>query len=63
VGGAFSVGSGTVANGSTTIDAAIPDDPSLVGQTICFVAVVIDARGRILAIARTGGPIIEDAIC
>ena len=60
----FEAGTGVIANGALTIDASVPNDPSLIGEKICWVAVIVDnVTGRIIAIARTGGPIIEDAIC
>lgn len=60
----FSAASIVNAHGGTTLSAAIPDDPSLIGEKVTWVAVVVDqATGRIVAVVRTGGPIIEDAIC
>jgi hypothetical protein len=60
----FSAGTLSLASGTATIDAAIPNDPTLVGLKIIWVAVVLDnATGRVLYMAHTGGPIIEDAIC
>lgn len=50
--------------GTITLDALIPDSPSLIGSTVSWVAVIVDeATGKIVAFARCGGPIIEDAIC
>lgn len=63
-GSVFEAGSTTMAKGVATINAAVPDDSALVGSTITWVAIVVDdVTGRILVMARTGGPIIEDAIC
>jgi hypothetical protein len=59
----FEAGTAVFASGAATIAAAIPDDESLVGERIRWVGVVIDASGRVIAIAKAGGPIIEDAIC
>jgi hypothetical protein len=59
----FDAGAATFANGSATIDASIPDDSSLVGEKICWIAIVLDPQGHVIAIAKAGGPIIEDAIC
>ena len=62
-GSVFAAGTSVFANGVATIDAAIPHDDSLIGERVTWVAVVIDASGHVIAIAKTGGPIIEDAIC
>ena len=62
-GSVFEAGTATFASGTATIDAVIPEDPSLVGSKILWIAVAIDANGHIVAIAKAGGPIIEDAIC
>src|SRR5262249_1151562 len=63
-GSVFGSGSAVFVHEGASIDAFIPSDPSLIGSTATWVAVVIDdASGRIVAIARAGGPIIEDAIC
>ena len=60
----FQAGAASLAGGSVTIDGLVPNDPSLVGSKICWCAVVLDhVTGRVLYMARTGGPIIEDAIC
>jgi hypothetical protein len=62
-GSVFEAGSATFAGGTATIDASIPNDPALVGSKITWIAITIDANGHIIAIAKAGGPIIEDAIC
>jgi hypothetical protein len=62
-GSVFEAGTATFADGTATIDAAIPNDPELVGSKIQWIAIAIDANGQIIAIAKAGGPIIEDAIC
>ena len=62
-GSVFAAGSSVFANGAATIDAAIPHDETLIGERVTWVAVVISASGHVIAIAKTGGPIIEDAIC
>jgi hypothetical protein len=62
-GNVFAAGTAGMSNGAASIDASIPDDPSLIGERVCWVAVLVDASGRVVAIARSGGPIIEDAIC
>jgi hypothetical protein len=61
----FEAGSQDLPGGkSVTIDAAIPDDDALIGARVRWVAIVVDnATGQVIAIARSGGPIIEDAIC
>jgi hypothetical protein len=60
----FEAGSASILTGTANISAAIPNDPSLVGSQIVWYAVIIDTESnRVLAIARCGGPIIEDAIC
>jgi hypothetical protein len=60
----FEAGTATSAGQTAAITAAIPNDSALLGAKITWVAVVVDnVTRRVIAIARTGGPIIEDAIC
>jgi hypothetical protein len=60
----FAAGSGAFQNPSLTISAPIPNDTALVGSRVTWVAVVVDnVTHRVVLVARTGGPIIEDAIC
>lgn len=63
-GNVFGAGTASLVRGRAIVDAAIPSDPALVGQTAIWVAVVVDdSTGRVVAIASAGGPIIQDAIC
>jgi hypothetical protein len=60
----FSAATGTMKFGVSQLGAGIPDASELIGEKLIWVAVVVDgASGRILSIAKSGGPIIEDAIC
>jgi hypothetical protein len=52
----------SVSNALGGFDASIMNDPSLAGQTLSVVAVVVMPDGSFFVTARTGGPIIQDAI-
>jgi hypothetical protein len=62
-GNVFQAGAGVLATPSISVAALIPEDLLLVRETIIWVAVVLNAEGKVVAVAKTGGPVIEDAIC
>ena len=60
--GAWLAATSTVSGAVVGLEGAIPDDHSLVGSRLNSVVVVLRADGSFFVSARTGGPIIQDAI-
>ncbi len=62
---AWSAGEVTAAalgSGRFAFSEVLPSDPSLIDHELCAVVVIVKANGSVLVSARTGGPIIQDAL-